>query len=288
MKWWRGFIISLLAFGEIVLLVLLLTSHYALRNRIAHAGADQHQTQVGTEQNQNWLDDLNTLSPAIQALSSFAVAVFTGALVVFGILGWQVAASNADAARRAAEAARDALKLNRPFLDLVPDTIIECAVGGQRHVALQAEFDVTNFGHTAARLDLVRWEISAANGATANGKVTTEAPGATIAPSQSFRLRFYTGDLSEANAHRLDDGQVILLIVEGYVVYMDQFGTNHTKHFGWMCQHTHRERPFFSMYGRNDEEEWGGEKASEEDQQRDLSKTAGLISQVRQPKRDES
>ncbi len=186
-----------------------------------------------------------------------ALMRFTKYLVVIGaIIGfaqvalmfWTGLISN-----KAASAAKEALMLNRPFLDLVPDNIIECPHGDI--MALQAEFDVHNYGQTAARIDLVRHTTRYWHGE--NPKTLTENPGAMISPGAKFRLRCYAGDLTGELAAKYATRSLIVIDVRGDMTYVDQFGNSHVKNFGWLCQYSQTRAPFFHMEGANDEADWG-------------------------------
>jgi len=136
----------------------------------------------------------------------------------------------------------------------VPVDIVECPHGSI--MALQAEFNIHNYGQTAARLDLVRHTVRYWQGEESPKTLSTN-PGAMISPGADFSLPLYAGDLIGDLARKYAAKELIVIDVEGDFTYVDQFGNSHTKRFGWLCQYTQVKSPFFHMEGLNDEDGWG-------------------------------
>jgi len=188
------------------------------------------------------------------------LAVLIGAVGVWAaIRTLKVVQQQADAATKAAHAARDTVRLNRPFLELTEGSVV--GVGTRtdrpkRHLQdMQLQFTVRNYGQTAARIDFIERRVTVGDG---DEKITTERPEAMVSPGAAWPLEIYLGPLTDTQEHALvEKHEMVLVQLYGLIIYRDQFGNDHRRRFGWLVQLFGFAPAVFSQAGDNSEEGWG-------------------------------
>lgn len=178
--------------------------------------------------------------------------------------GLEETRKTADAARLSAIAAHNALALDRPFLELTDGRVevLRHAVQNDQQfpAVIQILFDIHNFGHTAARLDIIekRWRIWPPSDRALD--TAAEHPGAMVAPGSDFGLYVHVGELTDDEVALLKT-RALIIEVSGRLLYTDQFGNTHRKKYAWFCQlRRDASRSLFhpiTMAGYNEEEGWG-------------------------------